>query len=351
MKNLHEYTKGSKNHCYILRIIAALLVFYTHGREFYGYGEDELVYLTLKYTSHRQGFGSLGFGIFFVLSGFLITQSFERCNSLKKYAIRRIMRIYPLMLLCILFTMFVIGSIATTLSLNDYFTNIAMWQYSFNMLLPTIDNQLPGVFTSNPVHSVNGSLWTLGIEIILYCLVALLGIAGFLNQRLFWIIPCLFAALFLVNDILWQRPPIIVAHGFLPSFGVTKVMLLFMLGAALYVYRDKIPASSLLCVLCALITILGLFIEFSMIISLIAFSYVVIFVAFLPAKRYYGKQDLSYGIYITHLLVMQSMITVLPSKLTLWLYLALCLLFTCFIAFLSWRYIEKPSIEKAKKYF
>lgn len=349
MKFFDEHTRDNQNYCYIFRIIAALLVFYTHGQTFLGHGDDILVRLTVKYTEHRQGFGSLGFGIFFVISGFLIAQSFERCKNLKAYTLRRCMRIYPLMILCILITLIIIAPLTTSLSFREYISHQETWNYLYNILLPTIDNTLPGVFKNNPVSTVNGALWTLGIEIILYGFIAITGTLGLLQKRFFWVFLVIFTIVFIVIDIIPGSPPIIMPHGFLPSFGVSKVMLLFMLGTTFYVYRSYIPVSRILCVICSIVFVAGLFIPGSMIISLLAFPYIIIFLAFMPAKRLYGKNDYSYGIYIFHLLVMQLVLLFIPRDISLVLYLILCLFITVLLAYYSWKFIEKPAIQWAKR--
>ena len=113
---------------------------------------------------------------FFVISGFLIAQSYER-SSLKSYFIKRARRLLPAYL-------FVIVSCALGLSalselpVKEYFSSADFWEYmganlSFmNFLHPW----LPGVFNSPLIidNSVNPALWTLKVEIGFYLIIPLL---------------------------------------------------------------------------------------------------------------------------------------------------------------------------------
>ena len=110
-------------------------------------------------------------GGFFALSGYLIFHSYLKRPHLKTYIISRMRRILPpyffIVILCAIGLVF-----TSSLSPGEYFTDGGFFKYlcanlSFlNFLHPT----LPGVFDSGAfIHnSVNGSLWTMKIEWILY---------------------------------------------------------------------------------------------------------------------------------------------------------------------------------------
>ncbi|MDR3558014.1 MAG: acyltransferase, partial [Candidatus Pacebacteria bacterium] len=108
---------------------------------------------------------------FFVISGLLIYRSYTRSSSLTSYLEKRARRIYPAY-----FTVVVLAALAlcsmSTLPLSQYF-GVEFWKYLganllfLNFLAPT----LPGVFTSNVEPFVNGALWTLKIEVAFYLFV------------------------------------------------------------------------------------------------------------------------------------------------------------------------------------
>ncbi len=113
----------------------------------------------------------LGIKIFFLLGGYLITKSWLNDPHPIRYAVKRIFRLLPALILFTLLAIFVVGPIFTTLSVKEYFSNPITWKYLKNILLK-ISFSLPGVFAENTVSSaVNGSLWSLPIEALMYILV------------------------------------------------------------------------------------------------------------------------------------------------------------------------------------
>lgn len=108
-------------------------------------------------------------GGFFALSGFLVYSSFIKAGNWKHYLQRRGRRILPaywfIVLLCAFGFCFI-----SRLPVSEYFSSPQWWKYlianlSFlNFLAP----DLPGVFENNFAPAVNGSLWTMKIEWLLY---------------------------------------------------------------------------------------------------------------------------------------------------------------------------------------
>lgn len=109
---------------------------------------------------------------FFVMSGFLIYGSYYRSNDWKDYLKNRAWRILPSYLITVLGCAMMLFLISD-FTVSDYFMSYDWMKYlvtnalSLNFLAP----ELPGVFQQNPVHAVNGSLWTMKVEWMLYLLV------------------------------------------------------------------------------------------------------------------------------------------------------------------------------------
>lgn len=116
-----------------------------------------------------------GVSAFFILSGFLIWGSFLKSRSTVSFLRRRFMRIFP----CYA-TVIIVAAVGccllTTLPLADYFTHPQFWKYLACNLAFWNHGQpdLPGVFADNAVPAVNGSLWTIKVELMLYCTVPML---------------------------------------------------------------------------------------------------------------------------------------------------------------------------------
>ncbi len=151
-----------------LRLMAAILVIAQHARVLNGRPPPVL--------GSGLDLGALGVGIFFVISGFLVAGSWAREPSFPAFLAKRVLRIFPALLVALLLTAFVLGPLVTTLGAGDYLRAPATWLYvPRNLSLYGVTYALPGVFLAVPVAGiVNGSLWTLRLEFTAYLGLALL---------------------------------------------------------------------------------------------------------------------------------------------------------------------------------
>ena len=105
-------------------------------------------------------------GIFFIISGFWVTRSLLASGSLKSYFLKRIKKIFPLYYI-VLFSFALLSFFFTELSAPQYFLCKEFFKYlitnsiTLNFLCPS----LPGAFGG---RAVNGSLWTIKIEVGFY---------------------------------------------------------------------------------------------------------------------------------------------------------------------------------------
>lgn len=154
-----------KNNAFnFIRLICALIVIYEHSVIL---TEMKVLPLNLR---------SVAVNVFFILSGFWVTLSYLRSSSVKEYAKKRCNKIFPLY-----FTVVILSAILlvffSNLSAKDYFTNSEFYKYlianltTLNFIHPT----LPGVFEGLALGgSVNGSLWTIKIELGFYIILPLI---------------------------------------------------------------------------------------------------------------------------------------------------------------------------------
>lgn len=149
----------------VLRLTAAFLVFYAHLYPLFGLPGSDRIVRAFGFVSG----GSLGVGIFFAISGYLVTQSIGRSPSLVAFFARRGLRIFPALAITLLLTAFVLGPLLTSKSLSDYFADPQILDYVRSNLLLDPRLALPGLFEGNVYRgTVNGSLWTLQSEVALY---------------------------------------------------------------------------------------------------------------------------------------------------------------------------------------
>ena len=138
-----------------VRFLLAYLVLFQHSFELGGY----------NYPSYHNLFGSkFAVDCFFILSGFLVFQSYDKEPVLKSYLVKRLFRIYPAYIFTILFFIgvfiFVYQSISLQ-SIQKYFLAQILFT---NSICPSIS----GVFEKNHLDTINGALWTLKIEMLFY---------------------------------------------------------------------------------------------------------------------------------------------------------------------------------------
>jgi len=151
------------NNFNLVRLFAALQVTVHHAFVHLNINTDSLT--IIKYLDLFPGVP-----IFFFVSGFLITKSFERNPIISGYIRNRLLRIYPALIVCVFLS---VGSVWVT----KYFSNIDV---GFSKLLVWILAQISFVQFYNPdfmrgygTGVLNGSLWTVAVELQFYTLVPL----------------------------------------------------------------------------------------------------------------------------------------------------------------------------------
>ena len=106
---------------------------------------------------------------FFAVSGYLVTKSYLSSNGLRDYFTKRVRRIYPAYVGVILFCL-AVGALTTTLPLATFLTHPETWRYlAANLsLMNFLQPSLPGALQDNHLTALNGSLWTIKVEVMLY---------------------------------------------------------------------------------------------------------------------------------------------------------------------------------------
>lgn len=323
----------------LLRLFAASLVFISHSFPIYGLHEPEL--LPGGIYGKQITPGTLGVSIFFVISGYLVSASYQRMGEPFKFLKNRALRIYPGFIANAVLTTCVLMPLVSTqagyfgrLLENDVMTTIGLLLIMFTM--PVVE----GVFGENPVrHVTNGSLRTLRFEVSCYLVLAAVGAIFGLTKRNVLIILTVFLLFFYSRAFFPQDDGDL---GYLHC-------LEFILGAGMYLWKDRIRMRSsyalialvsLVLVFCAGLYLLPLY-------SLLV-AYIVIYLAagtgsFLNFAKY---GDFSYGIYIYAWPVQQTVAMLYkfePADYTY--FLATSFVITFFVAIISWHLVEQPSLK------
>lgn len=280
--------------------------------------------------------GTVSVYVFFAVSGFLIARSFERSASLLRFWTARALRIFPGLAAVLVLTVLA-GSLVTTAPAGDYWA-AALPYVLRNLTLASLQYDLPGLFAGNPYGPpVNGSLWTLFYEVLCYGGVMALGLAGALRGGGRTLLALLaFLAFYAAVRVAEPHPRLV---------NLADLALPFMVGTLLHVWRDRIPLSLLLGAGLALLALLAhgtpLFREA----FVLALSYGVFLLAYLPGGRIRAWNrlgDYSYGTYIYAFPAQQTVAALGVADPLLNIALALPLTLAC--AVLSWTLVEKPAL-------
>lgn len=339
---IQDALDGRVNNFTLMRLLAALGVLFFHCFAL-SIGPNVADAYHPIFKDFVLAVGRFAVDMFFVISGFLVTASYVNKADLMAFIEARILRVFPALIVVNLFCILVVGALATSEPLIYYLTSsetISFFKQNV-FLLGGIQLNLPGVFTSNPypIH-VNGSLWTLPIELMMYFWVALLGVCSVLQSvrvsNLFCILIALLYAqapegqFFIVNE---------VHHA--------RVAFLFLLGGFFYINRKIIPLSfSCLAGLGGGVYLAAQF-EYYFVLQSVFFTYLVLICAFHPLLRLPTLDrwgDISYGVYIYAFPVQQLIAHFLSGIMPMQM-LALALPTTCMLAIMSWYFIEQPALK------
>jgi len=283
---------------------------------------------------------------FFIASGFLIAGSWFSDEDIFSFVKKRILRVYPALICVVILTTFVLAPFISNLSLKEYFLDAGTYRYLNNISLLSLPDRLPGVFAQNTFpDAVNGSLWTLRIELKMYAMVAILGATRLLKFR--FVLP----ALVLLPVGFFMKNYIESGGVLFVGYQASALMVYFIMGAIAYVFRDKVILSIHLFIPVLLLYLFSFYIKYGALIAFFTLPYLFLYFAFLRNSftNNWGKYgDYSYGIYIYAFPIQQTLIWVSGNSIQAWPLFVLSTFITLIFSALSWRLIEKRALRLRK---
>lgn len=274
-----------------LRLLGALMVLLSHMAPLSGRRE------WLWMGEHSAG--NLGVLIFFSISGYLVAASWRSDPDLGRFLARRYLRMFPGLAVAMGLTWAIVAALG-----------------------------LEG-FRGNPTHEMNGSLWTIPLEV--YCYLLLAG-AGLFTAR-----PVLVLALGMAGAF-W-----LLGAAYLPCFG-----LFFAAGALLREFpRFNCGRAAFLFAAGGA----GVFLSTgNTIIALaLALPAVTIWIGSQswPVLRRAGRfGDLSYGLYLYAWPMQQVVVALMPPGSSYAALTAASLAVVLPLSWLSWRFVERPALAR-----
>jgi peptidoglycan/LPS O-acetylase OafA/YrhL len=340
-RSLEECAAGGRDNILLLRLLAALLVVLGHSFVLtgdLGAAADPVHWLLPRTHAHL-----VGVALFFTISGFLITLSWQRKPELTRFLRARILRLFPALAATLALTAFVLGPILSTLTPREYFASAdggstAFGYFIGNLTLLDLRQTLPGVFASNPIPGiVNGSLWTIPYEAALYLAVAAVGVAGLLRFPRF---ASVLVALAITVIVLW---PTYGGGPYPRSLALLGLQLgaCFGAGSIACLLRRYVPVSSAMMVVLAGISLLARDTP----LMWVAVIYFVFWFAYVPRLPSVPRGlDLSYGTYLWAFPVQQTVVAIGHVTAPLALF-ANATPIVLAIAVVSWLCIERPALR------
>lgn len=287
---------------------------------------------------------------FFAISGFLVAKSYLSSKSTLEFAEKRLRRVYPAYVTTILLCL-CIGLFTTNLDVFEFLKSPQTLKYALanltflNFLQPT----LPGVFTNNPLSALNGSLWTIKIEVMLYvCVPALMYFFKRLGSNI-TIVSVFFLSIAWVyfftylysgskGDELARQFPGQLSYFALGSYFAFNQNISRKIGVI------------------ALVSLLALFATSNPLVKIfidpIAYSSIVILISTTAIRSLnlgrYG--DVSYGIYLYHFPIIQLLIFLGLFETDEWIGFVAAFAITIVTALASWHLVEKKLLKRTSHY-
>jgi len=328
------------NNFNLLRLLAALQVVYIHSVEHLKI-TNEIILMIKNIIAYFPGVP-----IFFLISGYLITMSYEKNQNKYEYIRNRALRILPG-----LYVSFIIGLVILWCfdQFKDVlFLDILLWTFAQLTLFQFYN---PEFIRDFGVGVINGSLWTISVELTFYIILPFIYIflkRDFLKRFLFLLFLSLIFYYYMqyisTNTLIYEK---LIKSSILPY------LFYFLFG--LYIYSnqfEKYISNKVFIYLSFYIMVLFFQVNFfvydifkQIIFSLFIFSFV--FSYRILSYRLMKHNDFTYGIYIYHMLIVNVFVELGYQGGVKNLFLVLMLSIVSGV--LSYFLIERPFLTMKKK--
>lgn len=282
-----------------------------------------------------------GVPVFFCISGFLIMTSVEHCDNFKEYLKRRILRIFPELWICV-----VLELIAVIVFYREKINYLKLALFGMGQAT-LFQFWTPSFLRDYGCGVPNGSLWTITIILQFYILAILINKCQKVKT---WCV-LFFSSLLcgIVYPMLSGKIHIMVYK--LIGITILPYLWLFMLGATVYIYRNKLLNILMrywwIFLILDTIVVFGDFdIDASYPLLQCIFMGLWVFGFAYRFPKLHLKTDISYEFYLVHMIVINVFIEL--NMIGNWLILVIS-----FIYSIAWGYIiyfiNKNLLKKEKR--
>ena len=315
----------------------AVMVVLGHSPELID-GDRHREWLTLIFGT--ISLGELAVDAFFLLSGYLIVQSWNAQPSVLHFLLKRVARIYPGFIVATLLCGFIVGPLASTPA--DYFRSFDLLKFFQQMLLLNVP-AIPPVFAGTFYPLVNGSLWTISKEFTCYMGVLILGASGMFRSRYAWlaVAAACFATFILMK--IFKRP-----------VGDLRLFIFFLNGACFYQFRAQIRFRPVFFLVAVALVLIGMFSwRGAEMVLATAGAYLLFYLGNIQSAflfRFNRLPDVSYGIYLYAWPVQKMLLWHEPGLSSMALF-GLAAFVSTVAGVCSWYLVEKPVLRYRERNF
>lgn len=341
----------------ILRLIAATLVVYSHSFDLVKMPDRIDGFADPLWNRFHYTIGSVAVDMFFLISGLLCAKSMAVSPSVKSFVWKRVVRILPGMAGCVVWMLLISCAFFHMGDIINFLISKQTIQFVFYniTLLLGVRVKLDGVFNN---ESINGSLWTMPVEVRMYALLAISCVTAglcrvipikLLKRPASWWLHGICLSWFVVAA-LWLYA-VIMHEGMSVFMGYSRFLFFFGGGLAVYALRQLI---SVACVfrynvfLCLLMAVGLIFyvpvVQYIYPLWIVVFVFAVAFVDHDWFLKLRDIPDYSYGLYLYAWPTQRSIVHLYPDVSVLQLFMFACLI-TMGLAAVSWHCIEKPMLR------
>ncbi len=337
---------ATQNNFHLVRLLLALMVVAYHGVALSGLSGLSDVEARLSLTAE------LGVQGFFVVSGYLVWISLERSSSLGRYAEKRVRRLLPAYIVVVLAC--ALTALILSPDSRDDLSGVLRyvgWNLGF---LNFMEPNLPGLFVDNRFTEVNGALWTLKIEVMFYLVLPVLAWLLRAAGRHRWI---LFVVVYVASEawrVALEQMGSAQSNGMLIELSrqLPGQMSFFIVGIALAAWRNDLNWRSVLAPFALIVLAASILIPALDVVRALGIGVVVIWIATVLPRIFDAARfgDLSYGLYIVHFPIIQTVVALGLFVASPWVGVATASIASVSAAFLLWHLVEKPSLRADSAY-
>jgi peptidoglycan/LPS O-acetylase OafA/YrhL len=341
-----------ENNFDFIRLFLAVLVLFAHS---YPLGTGSEVAEPFKRLTHGQVTGGdIAVDLFFIISGFLITASYERSATIASYLKKRILRIYPGFAVAMLFDL-----IVTLPASGGHLPPQSHLRIAAEFIVQTLrlrEFHYVGAFAGNPDPGLmNGSTWSIQYEFWCYLGVILLGVLGALRSKkalsAFFLCTVVFSYIFLLFHWNPALRPLAEVFGFPDSW--VRLLPMYTAGIVFYKLRAHLSLRPMWIAIACAALILAAMIPFGWALLFpVAGTYLVLVLAFHPAIRLHGWSrygDFSYGTYLYAFPVQQLVVRFIGHAIPAWELFVIATPLTLLCAVASWYFVERRFLIKVRR--